>query len=375
MLDLKLWSKLYWENENNHWKNMAQELENNSPYDYARELATRIQKINDNYFQECAEGSPGYYPTVELDKKYKKLKKQLGDQSQQISIKDWANEIKKVGEKSILFFYYFAKQTEMKEKVQISSLLKNYNSTIISFLKNSFINGDTTIHNLDNELQDIMAQNNSKSNDFLIEFYKEESKKEWFKNNLEEIVDFRSFVFYNAWLIDESKEDLKQWGQYLKENINDKKLSQLNSTLVSYLELFEKEERLIELSQELPIEYYEAFKKLVFSDINTMPIMEKWYDIVLGSKREEKKFFNKIWLPNEKGVRVTTNLSAESIILDFICNKMSVIYTKEELENFDFRQSIISNDNIQDTMNKKLNYYYLENKLTANNKKVKQIKI
>ncbi len=171
MLDLKLWSKLYWENENNHWKNMAQELENNSPYDYARELATRIQKINDNYFQECAEGSPGYYPTVELDKKYKKLKKQLGDQSQQISIKDWANEIKKVGEKSILFFYYFAKQTEMKEKVQISSLLKNYNSTIISFLKNSFINGDTTIHNLDNELQDIMAQNNSKSNDFLIEFY------------------------------------------------------------------------------------------------------------------------------------------------------------------------------------------------------------
>lgn len=375
MLDLKLWSKLYWENDNNHWKNLSQELENNSPYDYAMELAARIQKINDNYFQECSEGSPGYYPTVETDKKYKKLKKQLGDKVKQISIKDWANEVNKSNEKAVLFFYYFAKQTEMKEKTVLSALIKNYNNLIIPILKNDFLNGKGTLNNLDNELQNILSQNSNKSNQFIVSFYNKEKEENWFQENLNELIDFRTFVFYNAWLIDESKEDLTQWTTYLKKYANDKKLIQLNSTLISYLELFEKEERLIDFSQRLPIDYLEAFKKLVFSDINTFPVMQKWYETVTYKETEERKFFDKIWLPKEKGIRITTNLSAESVLLDFIANKMSLLYTKEELEKFDFKQSLISNTDVQDVMNKKISYYYLENKLIANNKKSKSIKI
>lgn len=375
MLDLKLWSKLYWENDTNHWKNLSQELENNSPYEYAMQLAARIQKINDNYFQECAEGSPGYYPTVETDKKYKKLKKQLGDKTKQISIKEWANEVNKSNEKAVLFFYYFAKQTDMKEKTVLSALIKNYNELIIPILKNDFLNGKGTLNNLDNELQNILSQNSNKSNQFIVSFYNKEKEENWFQENLNELIDFRTFVFYNAWLIDESKEDLTQWTNYLKKYANDKKLIQLNSTLISYLELFETEERLIDFSQRLPIDYLEAFKKLVFSDINTFPVMQKWYETVTYKETEERNFFDKIWLPKEKGIRITTNLSAESVLLDFIANKMSLLYTKEELEKFDFKQSLISNTDIQDVMNKKISYYYLENKLTANNKKSKSIKI
>ena len=98
MLDLKLWTKLYWENDQNHWTNLANELKDKNPYEYAMEISKRIQKINDDYFKECSEGSSGYYPTIETDKKYKKLKKELGEKSKQISIKDWVEQLNTVSE-------------------------------------------------------------------------------------------------------------------------------------------------------------------------------------------------------------------------------------------------------------------------------------
>lgn len=376
MLDLKLWSKLYWENETNHWKNLAQELATQNPYDYAIELATRIQKINDNYFQECAEGSPGYYPSVEIDKKYKKLKKQLGEKGKQISIKDWVNELNKVDEKSILFFYYFAKQTDMKEKGQISVQLNQYNERIIDFLKSEAIKSEKpNLKNLDSELQSILSQETNKNSQFIIKFYEKEKNENWFKENLTEISGFKTFIYYNIHLIEETNDDLLIWSNYLNKNASNKKLIQLNSIILSYLELFEKEDRLNEFSKALPVDYWDAYKNLVFSDINVFSSLEKWYELVLREEKNEKLFFNEIWFHKEKGSKITTQLSNESVLLDFIANKMSLAYPKEELETFDFTKSIISNENLQETMSKKISYYYLENKLTANNKKTKSKKI
>lgn len=376
MLDIKLWSKLYWENDLNHWKNIANELKNKEPYEYAMEVSNRIQIINNNYFKECSEESPGYYPSVEMDKKFKKLKKNLGDKSKQISIKDWVNEINKVEEKAILFFYYFAKQTGMKEKGQISVQLNSYNEKIIDFLKNEFIKAEKpNLKNLDNELQSILSQQTNKNSQFIIKFYEEEKNEIWFKDNLNEISCFKTFIYYNIHLIEETNEDLLMWSNYLNKNTNNQQLIQLNSILLSNLELFEKEDRINNFSKSLPIDYWDAYKSLIFSEINVFSILEKWYDLVLREEKNEKLFFDEIWFHEEKDNKITATLSNESILLDFIANKMSVVYTKEELEKFNFTNSIISNENLQQIMSKKISYYYLENKLSANNKKVKSKKI
>lgn len=389
MLDLKLWTKLYWENDQNHWSNLANELTVKDPYAFAMELTERIQKINDDYFQECSEGSSGYHPTVETDKKFKNLKKALGEKSKQISIKDWVNELNTVREKAVLFFYYFSQQTRLKEKVQIISMIPNYNQSIIDYFKNEIIKSDKEqdkdkvendfakiFNSLNNELQRIAEEGKSKSNQLILHFFNNGRKEEWFKTHLTKIVLFPIFLYFNAHLLEETNEDLTQWSQYLKNNASEKSLIQFNSNLISYLNMFDNEDRFVAFTNLLPIEYGEAFKKLIFSDLNTLEQLEKWYAFVVKDETNPRLFFNKIWLAQEKGVRITTKLIPESMILDFIADKMSVIYSKEEIKNFDFTQSLIVNDNLQEVMNKKISYYYLENKLNKSNSiKTKSMKI
>lgn len=381
MLDINLWSKFYWENETNHWKNLANELKKENPYEYAMQVCKRIQKINDDYFQECAEGSAGYRPSVEIDKKFKTLKKALGEKTKSIPIKNWILQVQEMGEKGMIFFYYFERQTQLKEGMKIKSLLNNYNETIVEYLKNTIIQEkdkkELALRNrlLEKELAKILEDSTDKNIKLVLDFFDKERHKSWFKRNLETIISYRAFIAYNAHLIDETREDLNQWGQFLKDNTKEESLVFLNANLLGYLNYFENESRAEQLISKLPVEYSSAFKSLVFAELNTIPLLEKWYELVLRDEKNEKSFYDQIWTNQEESMKLSMKVGSDSLLLDFIANKMSQLYSKSEMENFDFTQSIINNDNIQELMQKKLAYYYLDNKLIPNNKKSKSIKI
>lgn len=381
MLDVSLWSKFYWENETNHWKNLANELKQENPYEYAIKVCQRIQKINDDYFQECSEGSPGYHPSIELDKKFKSLKRDLGDKIKNIPIKNFILQLKEMENKGVIFFYYFEKQTQLKEGTKIVSYLDNYNEVIINYLKGAVVKEtdekELILKNrlLENELTKILEVSTEKNIKFVLNFFDSERYTDWFKKNLDYIISYKSFIVYNAHLIDETKEDMIEWSQFLKKNTKKDSLAFLNSNLLGYLNYFEQENRAIELIKNLPVEYGSAFKSLVFSDLNTVSMLEKWYELVLRDKTHERDFYNQIWKNQEESMKLSMKLNQDSLLLDFLANKMSKVYSREEVENFDFTQSIINNENMQEIMQKKLAYYHLDNKLTPNNKKYKNIKI
>jgi hypothetical protein len=397
MLDLNLWSKFYWENEINHWENLADELKQNNPKEYALIICKKIQKINDDYFQECSEGSPSYFPCIEIEEKFKKLKKALGDKTKTIPIKSFINQIKDLGSKGIIFFYHFEKQTRLKEGYKIIPFLENYNETIVEYLKNDIIENKNSKEikiknrNLEEQLMRILSDSLEENIKFVFDFYQKESSKTWFEKNLKFIINNKTFFVYNINLIDKTEKDLNQWGSFLQKKCNKESLVLFNSNLLAHLNYFKNEKRAIELIQQLPIEYNSAFESLVFSDLNTFPLFEKWYELVLKDEKNERLFFETIWKNKDETMKHSIKLNSvsilldflakkitldsNSILLDFLAKKMTEVYSKEELKNFDFTKSIIKNENIQELMNKKLSYYYFKNKLTPKNKKTKNMKI
>lgn len=383
MLDLKLWSKFYWENEYINWRNLSADLERRDPKEYAIEISEKIKKINNDYFNECAENSVSYYPSIEIDKKVKKLKRALGDKNRLIPLKEWIIELNKTKEKGVLFFHYLSKNLTIKEKPQIIKMLNNYNSIIMTYFKNEIINSDINdkikeknINTLSQELERVAEGLTIKSYKFIVNFLNKEEKEEWFKNNLSEIVRFGVFLYYIAYMIEESKEDIIEWSNFLKTNASEKSLIDLNAEMLSHLYIFDDLNRFEVLSRSLPIDDYIAFKKLVFSQLDDPIHLEKWYNNVVRDEKNPRLFFDRIWLEKEKGMRLVTEIDSDSNILNFIANKMSIIYSNEEIKHFNFTNSLIVNNNIQEIMSKKYHYYYLENKLTNNNKiKTKGIKI
>lgn len=386
MLDVNTWSKFYWENEHNHWSNLAEEIDKSNPYDCAIKIAENLKKINNDYFQECAELSLGYYPTVETERKYKKLKKLLGENLNSINIDNFINQLKIAGEKGNLFFYYFEKQIELKNTTEIISKLDNYDLNVIEYLKNKIIIENDAdkykiekLHSaLSNHLKSMIKNESEEQRvNLAFNFFNKENEQDWFKNNLNYFLSYETFLIYIANAIESSDTSIKEITDFLNNNAEKSKLLEFNTNILAYIESFTIDERVKQFVTSLPLESYTAFKKIIFGNIVTENGLQKWYDLIINTEKSPKDFLEKVWKDQKdrKGMKLIFTIDTDSIVLDFLAEKMIHVYSKEELDNFDFSQAMITQNNLQEIMHKKVNYYYLSNKLSPNNKKMKKTKI
>lgn len=381
MLDINIWSKFYWENQENHWENLAKQINHSDPHEAAINVSQKIKKINNDYFQECAELSLGYYPTVETEKKYKKLKKQLGDKVNNIDLNCFIDQLTLAGEKGNVFFYYFEKQIQLDEKKDIILKLNHYDKTLVNYLKHKIIleNDDKTLESyhtsLTNHLTSMVENEEEEKVKFVIDFFNKEKTQNWFKNNLNHILNYRTFLLYIANMIEYCEDNIKDFTDFLKNNAENSKLIDVNTNILAYIESFTQEERFMDFVKNMPLESSTAFKKIIFGDITTIQSLQKWYELVVVTEKTPKDFLEKVWNNPRKGMKISFTIEPDSILLDFFAEKICHFYTKEEMENYNFTKAIIHHNNLQEIMQKKLNYYYLSNKLSPNNKKHKKMKI
>ncbi len=135
MSDINFWSKFYWENDLISIKNLRNLLDKENPENLAKNIVENINKIDVDYFKETSEYSLSYRPSIQNDKKFSKLKKEIGDKKKNINLVDFISILNEK-ENGYIFYYYLLlyKKTSSTLDETIRKKIKKYDEKIINYL-------------------------------------------------------------------------------------------------------------------------------------------------------------------------------------------------------------------------------------------------
>lgn len=379
MSDINFWSKFYWENDLIGIKNLRNLLDNENPENLAKNIVEKVTKIDVDYFQEASEYSLSYRPSIQNDKKFSKLKKEIGDKKKNINLVDFISILNEK-ENGYIFYYYLLlyKKTSSTLDETIRKKIKKYDEKIINYLKSKLIKDTENNKNNKNfyfigkELNRLVDEK-YKSQMLVLNFYMQSKYEDWFKKNLNIIINQHSFLFFNSnYLLQCNSTEMLKWYKYLKENVLEDEIKKFNGKLSAELIVIKnnaKENQLVILENFInlnPIDYQGSFRKVLFSGNEDREGIEYWYSIITMRLKDKKIFFDNVWESKESRdgkVNYEANLDCE--LINFMLKEMAKNYNSKEIENLDFSKTFISNENVNEILKTKLRYYLLDNKLES----------